>query len=183
MQVEPPATGFIDEENRRHTSQAEGFLRFGLTSKPLIHILECLRSPVFERRPLEDRLCGNAEMLAKMEVEDMLRRHGDSFVELAPKVKELRVKNPSLSLEDAYRLTHYEKLQKTSREEGAVHAQQANEQAQKAQVESSRPSGYRPLNMEEAIENKNIPTEEIVDALGPEYGAFKAKYQSLRKKK
>ena len=68
VQVEPPATGFIDEENRRHASQAEGFLCFKLTSKPLIHILECLRSPVFERRPLGDRLCGNAEMLAKMEI-------------------------------------------------------------------------------------------------------------------
>lgn len=110
--------------------------------------------------------------LAKMEVRDMVDRYGSSFVALAPEVKKLRESNPNLTLESAYKIVSFDSIQRTARQEGVAQATKSQEQAQKAQLESSRPSGYRPASIEDAVNDKNVSSADIADALGPEYAAF-----------
>lgn len=113
--------------------------------------------------------------LAQMEIDRVVRKYGDDFVAVAPAVAELRKQNPSLTLEAAYKIVAFDNRERTARQEGVVQAQQAQEQAQKAQLETARPSGYQPESLDAAIQNKNVPLDEIADALGPEYAAFAQK--------
>lgn len=122
-------------------------------------------------------------VLAKLEVRDMVDRYGDNFTKLAPQVKEIKEANPLLSLEQAYKLAAFDSIGRTAKNEGMAQAAAVQQEQVKSQVESSRPSGVRPQSVEQAIGDRNVPTQEIVEAMGPEYAAFAAKYASLNKQK
>lgn len=111
-------------------------------------------------------------VIAKLEVEDAVRKYGDDFVKLAPQVKELKGQNPSLSLEAAYKIVAYDSIQRTAQNQGVAQAQKAQELASKAQLESSKPSGVRPVGLDEAIRDPKVPLAEVLDAMGPEYASF-----------
>lgn len=116
-------------------------------------------------------------VLARMEIESMVRKYGDSFVTVAAEVKAKQAQNSSLSLEDAYKLASFDRLQRTSKEQEASRVSQAQQAAQKAQVETSQPSGVRPVSIEEAASNPKIPMTEVLEAMGPEAEPFLARYR------
>lgn len=121
-------------------------------------------------------------LAARFEVRDMADKYSD-FSQLAQQVKQVKEQNPSLSLETAYKIAKFDaqqELQRTAYNQGVSEAQQKDQLAQKAQVESSRPSGIRPQSLEQAIGDKNVPTEEIMEALGPEFDSFKRGYENKR---
>ena len=111
-------------------------------------------------------------VIAKIEVEEAVRKFGDDFVKLAPQVSELKKQNKSLSLEAAYKIVAFDNIQRTAMNQGIAQATQAQEQAQKAQLETSRPSGFRPTSVEDAVNDPNVSAREIAEALGSEYSAF-----------
>lgn len=110
--------------------------------------------------------------VAKFEVRDMVSRYGDRFKGIASKVAARKKANPSLSLEDAFKLEEYSTIERTARNEGIAQATQTAEQKVKAQVESSQPSGYKPASIEDAVKDKKVRIEEIAEVLGPEFNAF-----------
>lgn len=114
-------------------------------------------------------------VLAKMEVEDAVRKFGDSFVKAAPQVAELRKQNPSLTLDAAYKIVAYDNLERTAMNEGLAKAQKTQELAQKAQVETASPSGQRAPTLEDALNDKNVPFDQLLEAMGPEYQKAYAK--------
>jgi hypothetical protein len=116
-------------------------------------------------------------VIAKIEVEEAVRKYGDDFVKLAPQVSELKKQNKSLSLETAYKIVAFDNIQRTAMNQGAAQATKAQEQAQRAQLESSKPSGIRPMGIEEAATNKNVPMTDVLEAMGPEMAPFLAKYK------
>lgn len=100
-----------------------------------------------------------APLKVKIEVQEVLDAHPD-FKEYANGALELTKKNPSLSLEDAYKLTKYDSLQSKAKEEGKNEAYQTIEKKQGLQVETSGPKrAVRPI--EELISDKSVPLEEI----------------------
>lgn len=111
-------------------------------------------------------------VLARMEIDSMVRKHGDAFVALAQETKAKQASNPSLSLEDAYKLASFDQTQRTSQAQSQQRLAAAQAQAQVAQVETSQPSGYRPVSVEEAATDPNVPVLDVVNALGPDYAAF-----------
>jgi hypothetical protein len=111
-------------------------------------------------------------VIAKIEVEEAVRKFGDDFVKLAPQVSELKKQNKSLSLEAAYKIVAFDNIQRTAMNRGIAQATQAQEQAQKAQLETSKPSGFRPTSVEDAVNDPNVSAREIAEALGSEYNAF-----------
>lgn len=119
-------------------------------------------------------------VLARLEIRDMQNKYGDNFTKLAPQVKAVKDANPTLSLEQAYKLAAFESIERTAKNEGVSQATQVAQEAVKSQVESSRPSGVRPQGIEQALQDRSVPTREIVEALGPEYAGFAAKYKTLR---
>ena len=122
-------------------------------------------------------------VLAKLEVRDMVDRYGDNFSKLAPQVKAVKEANPTLSLEQAYKLAAFDSVGRTAKNEGVAQAAAVQQEQVKSQVESSRPSGVRPQSVEQAIGDKSVPTAEILVAMGPEYAGFAAKYASLASQK
>ena len=110
--------------------------------------------------------------VAKFEVRDMVSRYGDRFKAIASNVATRKKANPSLSLEDAFKLEEYSTIERTARNEGIAQANKVSEQRVKAQVESSQPSGYKPASIEDAVMDKKVRIEEIAEALGPEFKAF-----------
>lgn len=114
-----------------------------------------------------------AKPLAKLEVQDMLNKHGSAFTQKAKEVKALQEHNPSLSMEDAFKIISFDNVKTTSHAQGVNEATANADAKQKAQVETARPSGIKPVGIDEAIADKNVGTAEIADALGPEYGIFK----------
>jgi len=114
-----------------------------------------------------------AKPLAKLEVQDMLNKHGDAFMQKAKEVKAQQDHNPNLSMEDAFKIVSFDNVKRTSHTQGINEAHANQEAKKKAQVESSRPSGMRPTTIEDAIKDPNTTVSEIADALGPEYNAFK----------
>lgn len=111
-------------------------------------------------------------VVAKLEVESMYRKYGDSFVAVAKDVASLRKEKPFLSMDDAYKIVAHDSLERTSKNQGAEQANAKNIAAQKAQVESTQPSGKRDVTLAEAVKNKDIPTRELFEALGPEYRSW-----------
>lgn len=111
-------------------------------------------------------------VIARMEVDNMVRRYGDSFVSVAKDVKDIQLRNPHLSLEDAYKLVSFDRLQRTSNEQRQQRQTEAAHQAQKAQVETAQPSGQREVSLRDAVKSKEVSTKELFQALGPEYEAW-----------
>ena len=116
-----------------------------------------------------------AKPLAKLEVQDMLNKYGDDFKAKAKQVAEKQKHNPSLSMEDAFKLVSFDNVKRTSYQQGVEKTSQNFETKKKAQVESSRPSGYRPESLDDAVKRigKDTSVEDVADALGPEYEIFK----------
>ena len=114
-----------------------------------------------------------AKPLAKLEVQDMLNKHGNAFTQKAKEVKELQQHNPSLSMEDAFKIVSFDTVKRTSHTQGINEASANAEAKKKAEVETARPSGYRPTSIEDAIKDPNVSVSEIADAVGPEMDAFK----------
>jgi len=110
--------------------------------------------------------------IAKLEVQDMLNKYGDTFRQVAPQVAKIKTEK-NISMEDAFKLATYPTIERTSYVQGVTKVNAVNEQKQKAVVESSRPSGYRPASIEEAIKSEKTSVSEIADALGPKWSAFK----------
>ena len=110
--------------------------------------------------------------IAKLEVQDMVNKYSD-FPAKAKEVAEKKKQNPSLSMEDAYKLVKFADIQRTSYNKGVEETNKTTEAKQKAQVESSRPSGYRTQTIVDAIKDPNTSVSEIADAMGPEWNAFK----------
>lgn len=111
-------------------------------------------------------------VITKIEIEETVRKYGDDFVKVAPQVSELKKQNPTLTLDAAYKIVAFDNIQRTAMNQGAAQAQKAQEQAQKAQLESSKPSGVRPTTLDDAIKDPSVPLKEVFDALGPEYSLF-----------
>ena len=111
-------------------------------------------------------------VIAKMELKDMVDRYGDEFISIAPKVADLKKQNPSLSLDAAFKIVAFDNTKRTAMNQGVAQAQKAQEQAQKAQLETARPSGYRVASVEDAVKDPNVSVSEIAEALGPEYKSF-----------
>jgi len=116
-----------------------------------------------------------AKPLAKLEVQDMLNKHGNAFTQKAKEVKDLQTHNPSLSMEDAFKIVSFDNVKRTSHTQGVNEATANQEAKKKAQVESSRPSGMRPGTADEALNNAKSPGEmaNVFSAMGPEYSRFK----------
>jgi len=114
-----------------------------------------------------------AKPLAKLEVQDMLNKHGSAFTQKAKEVKNLQEQNPSLSMEDAFKIVSFNDVKRTSHTQGINEANANTEAKKKAQVETARPSGYRPTSIEDAIKDPNTSVTEVSEAMGPEYDAFK----------
>lgn len=110
--------------------------------------------------------------IAKLEVQDMVNKYSD-FPTKAKEVAEKKKQNPSLSMEDAYKLIKFDDLKRTSYNQGVSETNATTEAKQKAQVESSQPSGMRPTTIEDAIKDPNTTVSEIADAMGPEWNRFK----------
>lgn len=111
-------------------------------------------------------------VVARLEVDSMVRKYGDKFIAIAAEVKAFKDANPNRTLESAYKEVAYDHLQKTQREQSANAQAQADASAQRAQVETSQPSGYRAPTIEDAIKDPNVSVTEISEALGPEYSKF-----------
>ena len=111
--------------------------------------------------------------IAKLELTDMLSRYGNSFKQVAPQVANKVKDNPSLSMEDAYKLVSFDHLKRTSYNQGVSKASETEEARKKAQVETAKPSGYRPTTLQEAVKDPNTNVSEIADAMGPEWNRFK----------
>jgi hypothetical protein len=118
-----------------------------------------------------------AKPLAKLEVQDMLNKHGSAFTQKAKEVKALQEHNPSLSMEDAFKIISFDNVKRTSHTQGVNEANANAEAKQKAQVETARPSGIKPVGIDEAIADKDVGAAEIADALqsstGDDYSEFK----------
>jgi hypothetical protein len=115
-----------------------------------------------------------AELTSKYEVNLMVDKYGDGFTSNAKAIKELQTERPYLSLEDAYKIVAHDTLQRTSYNQGVSKGAETAEQKQKAQVESSRPSGFRPTSPEEALGSAKSSEEmaQVFEALGPEFKKF-----------
>lgn len=111
-------------------------------------------------------------VVAKLEVRDMVDRYGQDFVANATAVQAIKAEKPYLSLEDAYKLHAFQTIARSAKTEGVAQAQQAQELAARAQLESTQPSGARPVTVEEAIQNPGVPLTEVFDAMGPEFKSF-----------
>lgn len=111
-------------------------------------------------------------VLAKLEVRDLLDRFGDRVVSVSKEMKAIKDAKPFLSLEEAFKLAEHDKVEITNRELTQQRNVAAQAQAQKAQVESSQPSGIRTASLEDAIKDGNTSVGDIAEALGPEYAAF-----------
>jgi len=111
--------------------------------------------------------------IAKLEVQDMVNKYGDKFVSVAKDVARIKSEK-KISMEDAFKLATYPTVERTSFNQGVQRANEATQQAQKAIVESSRPSGYKPTTVDDAIKNAKSSEElaEVFAALGPEYKMF-----------
>jgi hypothetical protein len=112
-----------------------------------------------------------APVITKLEIQDMVNKYGDKFVAVAKEVNKLKTEK-NISMEDAFKLATYPTVERTSYNQGVVKTNEVAEQKQKAIVESSRPSGYRPASLEDAVNDPNTSVEEIAEAAGPEYKAF-----------
>jgi len=144
---------------------------------------EALKQVAEELRPMlrEEMSKAMTPAVARLEIKEMVDKYGDSFKAVASKVAARKKANPSLALEDAYKLETYSTVGRISEIKGVQKASQTAEEKLKAQVESSRPSGLKPVGIEEAVKDKNVPYEEITEALGPEYSKF-AEITKRRKK-
>jgi len=145
------------------------------TSTPEKQVADDVKSVIDQARPAirEEFNKLLSPTIAKLELTDMLNRHGDSFKQVAPQVANKVKENPSLSMEDAFKLVSYDNVKRTSHTQGVNEANANVEAKQKAQVETAKPSGIKPVGIDEAIADKNVGTAEIADALGPEYEMFK----------
>ena len=155
----------------------------GEEKKPEMTREEALKQVADELRPMlrEEMSKAMTPAVARLEIKEMVDKYGDSFKAVASKVAARKKASPSLSLEDAYRLETYDTVGRISEIKGVQKASQTAEEKLKAQVESSRPSGLKPVGIEEAVKDKNVPYEEITEALGPEYSKF-AEITKRRKK-
>ena len=108
--------------------------------------------------------------IAKLEVQDMLNKYGDKFVSAAPEVKKIQDAK-HISMEDAFKLATYPTVERTSFNQGVQSANKANQQAQKAIVESARPSGYKPASLEDVVASPDVSMSEVA-AQYPELNAF-----------
>lgn len=122
-----------------------------------------------------------APLATRFEIKEMVDKYGDSYITVAPQVAELKKQNPSLSQEAAYKIVAFDNLQRTARNQGIQEATKTQELQRKAQVESSRPSGFKPETLAEAVGNKNISTLEIAKALAAEDPRFNAFVEKLGK--
>jgi len=120
--------------------------------------------------------------VARLEVKEMVDKYGEPFKAVAGKIAEAKKANPSLSLDDAYKIVTYNTVSRTSEIKGIKQASETAEAKVKAQAESSRPSGIKPTGIEEAVKDPNVGVGEIAEALGSEYNAF-AKISKERKGK
>lgn len=118
-------------------------------------------------------------VVAKMEIDDAVRRYGDDFVQNASKIKELKAQKPYLSLDDAYKQVAFDTIRQGATSEGMAKAQKIQEDTKKAIVESSTPSGIPSPSLDDAMADKSIPFAELLEAMGPEYK--KAYAKNLRK--
>lgn len=109
----------------------------------------------------------------RLEAKELIDEFGNSFKAVASKVAAAKKENPSLSLRDHYKLITYENVARISEIKGIKQASQTAGEKLKAQVESSKPSGLKPVGIEDAVADPNVGVGEIAEALGPEYDSFK----------
>jgi hypothetical protein len=111
--------------------------------------------------------------IAKIETQHMVDKYGEDFKANASKVASAKRENPSLSLEDAYKLVTYDSVATRSESKGVEKASQTAEQKVKAQVESTKPSGaVTSSSIEDAVRDPNVGVADVAEALGPEYKKF-----------
>ena len=112
-----------------------------------------------------------APVVAKFELKDVLDKYGEKFTARAQDVANFKKKNPSLSMEEAFKIVDYGNVERTSKTEGLNEATQTAAEKLKAQVESSQPSGHRASSLEDAINDPKISVSEIAEAV-PELEPF-----------
>lgn len=118
--------------------------------------------------------------IAQIETSEMVRKYGEGFVAISDKVAEKKRANPSLSLEDAFKLVSYDNLQKTSEIRGMQKASQTAAQKVKAQVESATPSGKKVMSLDQALADPSVNMADAMENLGPEFNSFKEKYREVK---
>ena len=130
-------------------------------------------APLLKQRIIDPIL---NQPLARFEIRECLDKYGENFKANLPKIQAARKENPSLlklPLEDVYRMVAFDDVARTSKIEGVKEASQTAEEKIKAQVESSQPSGIKPVGLEEAINDPKTSVSEIADALGSDFNAYK----------
>lgn len=104
-----------------------------------------------------------APFKVQLETEQVLRQHSD-FPEFADTAVNLIKENPSLSLENAYRLAKFEHLESKAKEEGKTEAYQTIEKKADLQFEqTTRKTVQRPV--EDLVRDKTVPLSEIAKML------------------
>lgn len=100
-----------------------------------------------------------APLKVKLETQEVLTAHPD-FKDYASGALKLIQTNPSLSLEDAYKLTKYDVLQSKAKEEGKNEAYQTIDKKENLQFEKSGPN--KPArSAADLISDKTVPLDEI----------------------
>lgn len=100
-----------------------------------------------------------APLRVKIETQEVLSNHPD-FKDYAQGALNLIQKNPSLTLEDAYKLTKYDSLQSKAKEEGKNEAYQNIDKKESLQFETSGPKKASRA-VTELISDRTVPLEEI----------------------
>lgn len=104
-----------------------------------------------------------APLKVKVEVAEIMQQHAD-FRDFASGALTRIQNNPSLSLEDAYKLEKFEALQSKAKEEGKKEAYQTIEKKESLQFETSGPKKTaRPI--EDMLKDKTVPLQEIAKML------------------
>jgi hypothetical protein len=104
-----------------------------------------------------------APLQIKLETDQVLRSHED-FPQFAAGALSRIKQNPSLSLEDAYRLEKFEHLESKAKEEGKTEAYQTIEKKSDLSFEQTgRKTIQKPV--EEMIKDKTVPLSELAKML------------------
>lgn len=104
-----------------------------------------------------------APLKVKIETQEVLNAHPD-FKDFAQGALNRIQKNPSLSLEDAYKLEKFEAIQSTAKEEGKKEAYQTIEKKENLSFETSGPKkSATPVS--DLLKDKTVPLSEIAKML------------------